>query len=148
MSLSHLPAHLTPPADLSIPLSSSFYTGFRDYETLMIFFEFLGKSVHYLKYRGSKSTVPSVEKRGTSSLLTPLNELFLVLCRVRCGLMEIDLVFRFKISQSPALWRLTLCSGLKYHNHLFQELLLVFHIYKVFFSVTKVYIDDVLTCMA
>ena len=47
-----------------------------------------------------------------------------------------------------ALWRLTLCSGLKYHNHLFQELLLVFYIYKVFFSVTKVYIDDVLTCMA
>ena len=117
------PAHLTPLLESSIPLSPSsinaqtqtstctshfciediadndmaihFYTGFSDYRTLVIFFEFLGKS---LKYWGSKSTIPSLEKRGASRSLTPLNELFLVLCRLRCGLTEIDLAYRFEIS--------------------------------------------------
>ena len=41
-----------------------------------------------------------MEKRGTSRSLTPLNEFFLVLCRLRCGLLEMDLSFRFQISQS------------------------------------------------
>ena len=41
-----------------------------------------------------------MEKRGTSRSLSPLNEFFLVLCRLRCGIMETDLAFRFKVSQS------------------------------------------------
>ena len=77
-----------------------FYTGFCDFRTLIICFEFLGKSVHHLKYWGSNSKVSSIEKRGTSRSLTPLNEFFLVLCRLRCGLMETDLSYRFQISQS------------------------------------------------
>ena len=32
--------------------------------------------------------------------MTPLNEFFLVLCHIRCSLMEKDLAFRFQISQS------------------------------------------------
>ena len=121
-----LSTHLTPLTDHSISLSSStvnvetqtsasyfcieqiadndaaihFYSGFNDYSTLIICFEFLGKSVDHLKYWGSKSKVPSMEKRGTSRSLTPLNEYFLVLCRLRCGLLEMDLSFRFQISQS------------------------------------------------
>ena len=63
-------------------------------------YEFLGTSVHHLKYCESKSKASSVETRGTSRALTPLNEFFLVLCRLRCGLMEADLAFRFQISQS------------------------------------------------
>ena len=41
-----------------------------------------------------------MEFRGTSRSMTPLNELFLVLCRLRCGLLEKDLAFRFQVSQS------------------------------------------------
>ena len=77
-----------------------FYTGFNNYRRLIICYEFLGTSVHHLKYWGSKSKASSVETRGTSRALTPLNEFFLVLCRLRCGLMEADLAFRFQISQS------------------------------------------------
>ena len=87
--------HLTPLIDHSISLSSStvnvgtqtsasyfcieqiadndaaihFYSGFSDYSMLIICFEFLGKSVYHLKYWGSKSKVPSMEKRGTSRSL-------------------------------------------------------------------------------
>ena len=76
---------------------------FSNYRTLMICFEFLGKAVYHLKYLGSKSTVSSMEKRGTSisRSLSPMNEfLLLVLFCLRCGLMETDLAFRFKVSQS------------------------------------------------
>jgi hypothetical protein len=77
-----------------------FYTGFSDYRMLIICFEFFGKAVYHLKYWGSISTVPSMEKRGASRSLSPLNEFFLVLCRLRCGFMETDLAFQFKVSQS------------------------------------------------
>ena len=77
-----------------------FYTGFCDFQALKICYEFLGTSVHHLKYWGSNSKVNSVEFRGTSRSMTPLNELFLVLCRLRCGLLEKDLAFRFQILQS------------------------------------------------
>ena len=77
-----------------------FYTGFCDFQALKICYEFLGTSVHHLKYWGSNSKVNSVEFRGTSRAMTPLNELFLVLCRLRCGLLEKDLAFRFQVSQS------------------------------------------------
>ena len=77
-----------------------FYTGFSNYRRLIMCYEFLGTSVHHLKYWGSKPKASLFENRGTSRALTPLNEFFLVLCRLRCGLMERDLAFRFQISQS------------------------------------------------
>ena len=40
-----------------------------------------------------------LETRGAPRLLTPLNEFFFVLCRMRLGLLEQDLAFRFGISQ-------------------------------------------------
>ena len=52
------------------------YTGFNDYCTLKICFDFFGKSVHHLKYWGSKSTVTSFEKRGIFCVLTPINDFF------------------------------------------------------------------------
>ena len=45
----------------------------------------------------------SQEIRGAPRLLSPLNEFFLVLCRLRLGLFEQDLVFRFGISQTTVL---------------------------------------------
>ena len=62
----------------------NFYTGFSDYCTLMICFEFLGKAIYHLKYWGS-----------ISRSLSPMNEF---LCCLRCGLMEKDSAFRFKVS--------------------------------------------------
>ena len=77
-----------------------FYTGFESYHILNICFQFLGDAVDHLQYRGSKakSTV-HLESRGAPRVLTPLNEFFLVLCRLRCALMENDLAYRFGISQ-------------------------------------------------
>ena len=74
-----------------------FYTGFENHGMLLICYEFLGPSV---KYWGSKAITSTVEPRGAPRALSPLNEFFLVLCRLRCGLLEEDLGFRFGISQS------------------------------------------------
>ena len=78
-----------------------FYTGFDSYQMLYICFQYLGKSVNHLKYWGKQSYTSSIEKRGSGSSrsLSPINEFFLVLCRLRCGLMECDLAYRFGISQ-------------------------------------------------
>ena len=77
-----------------------FYTGFENHEMLLICYEFLGPSVSCLKYWGSKAITSTVEPRGAPCALSPLNEFILVLCRLRCGLLEEDLAFRFGISQS------------------------------------------------
>ena len=79
-----------------------FYTGFEDYHTLMICFNFLGPSVHRLQYwNGSGSGHRGMqETRGAPRILSPENEFFLVLCRLRLGLFEQDLAFRFGISQA------------------------------------------------
>ena len=78
-----------------------FYTGFEDYEILMICFNFLGPSVQHLQYWNSnKTSKDTQETRGAPRTLSSLNEFFLVLCRLRLGLLEQDLAFRFQISQS------------------------------------------------
>ena len=38
--------------------------------------------------------------KGASRALTHLNEFFLIMCRLRLGLLELDLAYRFQISQS------------------------------------------------
>ena len=79
----------------------NFYTGFESYQMLHICFQYLGKSANHLKYWGKQPHTLSIENRGSGSsrLLTPINEFFLVLCRLRCGLMERDLAYRFGVSQ-------------------------------------------------
>ena len=79
-----------------------FYTGFEDYDTLMMCYNFLGPSVHRLQYwKGSgRGQREMQETRGAPRLLSPENEFFLVLCRLRLGLFEQDLAFRFGISQA------------------------------------------------
>ena len=75
-----------------------FYTGFDSYQSLQIFYEFLGPSVHELCYSSKASQLPT--NRGRPRTLPPIEELFVTLIRLRLGLMEKDLAFRFEISQS------------------------------------------------
>ena len=68
------------------------------YQSLQIFYEFLGPSVHELCYSSKASQLPT--NRGCPQTLPPIEELFVTLIRLRLGLMEKDLAFCFEISQS------------------------------------------------
>lgn len=76
-----------------------FYTAFDDYSSLEVCFNFLGDSVHRLHYWYAGKG-PAGEARAGARCLTAVNEFFLVLCRLRLGLLEEDLAYRFSISQS------------------------------------------------
>lgn len=80
-----------------------FYTGFDDYRILEICYMVLGASVNHLTYWNPGKSLPhtpSPAKGRPTRCLTPFNEFFLVLCRLRLGLLELDLAYRFAISQS------------------------------------------------
>ena len=72
-----------------------FYTGFPSMELLMVCFTFLGKAVSELSYRDHYKL-----SKGKPHKLSPLNEFFLMLCRLRLGLYEQDLAYRFQVSQT------------------------------------------------
>lgn len=77
-----------------------FYTGFPDYRTFIACFEFLGNAVNHLNYwYGGKTKETPPNNKGAPRALTPLNEYFLVLCRLRLGLLEQDIAYRFHVSQ-------------------------------------------------
>ena len=77
----------------------SFYTGFPTYTTLMACFKFLGPAVNQLIYWNSKlDDTCEVKKKGRPRTLTPIEEFFLVLVRLRLGLLEQDLADRFGLS--------------------------------------------------
>ena len=78
----------------------SFYTSFSTYMYFMTCFTFLGEAVHHLISQNSEARAERTVTSKMSTALTAKNEFFLVLCRLRCGLMEYDLAYRFKISQS------------------------------------------------
>ena len=69
------------------------YTGFQSFHLLLLFFQFLGPSVHNLKFWVSKKT----GKRSRKTKLSPLNQLFLTLMKLRCDHVR-DLAYRFSIS--------------------------------------------------
>ena len=65
-----------------------FYTGIPDYQTFQALFRFLGPAAHNLVYKNSKTNsgkivAPEYNKRGPKRSLTPEQELFLVLVRLR-----------------------------------------------------------------
>ena len=92
-----------------------FYTGFADYDALQCCFKFLGSSVYQLYYwYGSKNT--SQGSKITARSLTPINEFFLVMCRLRLGLLEEDIAYRFNISQSTVSRVCTTWINLLYHK--------------------------------
>ena len=74
----------------------SFYTGFQSYKALEAFYNFLGPATESLCY---SNVVVSTKKKRHHRLLPPLEELFLTLVRLRLGLMEQDLAYRFDLSQ-------------------------------------------------
>ena len=68
-----------------------FYTGFPSKEHLQICFEFLGPAVNHLQYWKANNTKRSQRKKcGRQRKLSPLEEIFLTLCRLRLGLFEED----------------------------------------------------------
>ena len=87
-----------------------FYTGFASYKLLKVCFDFLGPAVDNLNYWGQgndfmiyDNTVDgdkSFQPKGHHQILRPIDEFFLVMIRLRLGLLEKDLAYRFGISQS------------------------------------------------
>lgn len=77
----------------------SFYTAFPSYAHFMACFNFLGKAVDHLIYPDSCTDEYSIGRVKSQRALSPQNEFFLTLCRLRCGLMELDLSYIFRISQ-------------------------------------------------
>ena len=65
-----------------------FYTGFSSYDVLLAFYEFLGPAVDKLQYWGGK---PGNHQRNRSTKLSPLNQLFLRLIKLKLNLLETDL---------------------------------------------------------
>ena len=119
-----IPKLETPPVNFCIEMfiddadNLMFYTSFRSYAHLIICFNFLGDAVNHLIYPGSSCTV--VNRVKVHRTLSPLNEFFLTLCRLRCGLMEQDLAFRFQISQSTVSRIVTAWINFLYHK--FKEI--------------------------
>ena len=79
-----------------------FYTGFPDYTTFSAFFDYLSPTCQNLIYYGSNTSLNSASqtKRGKPRLLSPQQELFMVLSRMRCGLLLEDVAHRFALSTS------------------------------------------------
>ena len=83
-----------------------FYTGFPDYATFKVFFDYLSPACNNLIYygypNGTETVVISKEhkKSGRARTLSPEQELFMVLVRLRCGLLLEDVARRFNLSLS------------------------------------------------
>ena len=81
-----------------------FYTGLPDYETFKILHDSFGKLTEKLIYHDSNTNVGRMseesQKRGPKRSLSSEQELFLVLARLRCGLLEVDIAHRAGISCS------------------------------------------------
>ena len=96
-----------------------FYTGFPDYDMLMIFYDKVLKDdaevMRLWKGKDCKDDFDGV-KCGRPSKLSLLEQFFMTLVRLRLGLPELDLANRFGMSQS-SVSRITLTwINLMYHN--------------------------------
>ena len=100
--------------------SITFYTSFQTYSHFMICFNFLGDAVNHLIYPGSASNPSTISQTKTQRALSARNEFFMTLCQLRCGLLEQDLAFRFRISQSTVSRILTAWINFLYHK--FKEI--------------------------
>ena len=101
-----------------------FYTGFENYQVLSMILDFLGReAASNLDYRNNnkQSTQPNnyKYKPGPSRTLSVENEFFMVLCRLRVGLLEEDLAARFGVCQSVV--SLILNTWIKFIFYRFKE---------------------------
>ena len=86
----------------------TFYTGFPNVQTMMALYEYLDPGVNgmNIKYwlsgqdNSQKAAAVNSVKQGRPRTLTPSDEFFLVMCRLRQGFAEMHLAHLFKISQS------------------------------------------------
>lgn len=65
-----------------------FYTGFSSYKILLSFFQFLGPAVYELNYWGSKTSVHEPRKRKRLRKISPLNQFFMTLVKLRLNLKD------------------------------------------------------------
>ena len=88
---------------ISSDIDFKFYTGFPDYTTFKAFFNYLSPECCHLNYHGS-TTAPILsdtqKKCGKQRSLSPEEELFMVLSRLRCRFLGQDLAHRYGISPS------------------------------------------------
>lgn len=81
----------------------SFYTGFPNYEILMLCYDRVkdsAKNLSYGKYDRKTFDQPQLFQSGRPRNLTTFQEFVLVLMRLRLGLFEKDLAHRFAVSES------------------------------------------------
>ena len=82
-----------------------YYTGFPDYRVFLAFFIFLGPAEELLFYSQKAADIPKAVSAsgisvGRNRVLQPIDELLLVLMRLRLGLFEQDLSYHFTVLQS------------------------------------------------
>ena len=77
-----------------------FYTGLPSYDILLCLYHYLEPFLIYLRYRPSKHEQPTRQLLNRQRLLQPIDELFMILVRLRLNLLEKDLAHRFNCSQT------------------------------------------------
>ncbi len=96
-----------------------FYTSFPNYATFKAFFDYLQPACNFLMYAGSCNTEhveATQQKHGRPRSLSPEQELFMVLVRLRCGLLGLDIANRFSISHTQFSRIETTWLGFLYHR--------------------------------
>lgn len=88
----------------------AFYTGFPNYDTLLLCYDLLKEKAEHLCYQNRDETEyhpAEYNKPGSKRKLTIWQELTIVLLRLRLGLLEKDLAERFRISMPTVsvIWR-------------------------------------------
>ena len=76
------------------------YTGLQNYDVFQWLYKRIKFKANNLNYSNSKNESKTGKKFGPKRKLNTRNELFLTLVRLRLSLTELDLAFRFKVSQS------------------------------------------------
>ena len=96
-----------------------FYTGFPDFDTLMIFYEEILKDdaeeMRMWKGKDCKDNFDEF-KCGRPHKLPLLEQFFMTLLRLHLGLLEVDLANRFGVSQSTVSHTTLTWINLMYHN--------------------------------
>lgn len=77
-----------------------FYTGFPTYEVFMAFFNSLKPTASRIKDVYYTNVSDDTNFRGRKKSMDPIDELFLFLCRLKCGFLSEDLAVRFNIHKS------------------------------------------------